>query len=142
MLYLILDLMQYLMLYLNSNLDSLSKPKLKPNPDSRLDSDARSDSDADSLFIVQSAEGAISGGVKNEKLLERSFCTDERLLSSWKRHTGLPLVLPAAILIGDVTLLIRLKEEHLRNTFTGIDLCRKIGRIGKLQCHMPFPLRL
>lgn len=46
MLYLILDLMQYLMLYLNSNLDSLSKPKLKPNPDSRLDSDARSDSDA------------------------------------------------------------------------------------------------
>lgn len=32
------------MLYLNSNLDSLSKPK--PNPDSRLDSDARSDSDA------------------------------------------------------------------------------------------------
>lgn len=44
MLYLILDLMQYLMLYLNSNLDSLSKPK--PNPDSRLDSDARSDSDA------------------------------------------------------------------------------------------------
>lgn len=46
MLYLILDLMQYLMLYLNSNLDSLSKPKLKPNPDFSLDSDARSDSDA------------------------------------------------------------------------------------------------
>lgn len=38
--------MQYLMLYLNSNLDSLSKPKLKPNPDSCLDSDARSDSGA------------------------------------------------------------------------------------------------
>ena len=64
MLYLILDLMQYLMLYLNSNLDSLSKPK--PNPDSRLDSDARSDSDADSLFIVQSAGGNQQRGKKRE----------------------------------------------------------------------------
>lgn len=55
-----LYVVQYLMLYLNSNLDYLSKP----NPDSNLNSDARYDSDArsDSDANVPSQLGLLLPG--------------------------------------------------------------------------------
>jgi len=43
-------------------------------------------------------------------------------LSTRRSHTGLPHIFSAALLIGHLALLIRLVEQHLSDTFVGINL--------------------
>src|SRR5688572_12834118 len=57
-------------------------------------------------------------------------------------HAALTLILAGAIAIGGLAGLVALQEEKLRRALVGVDACRQRCRIGELQRHVAFPLRL
>src|SRR5215471_7769595 len=59
-----------------------------------------------------------------------------------QRHSTLPLVLAATVLIGGRAHLVRLEEKHLRYTLVGVDLGRKRCGVGELERDVTFPLGL
>src|SRR5690606_19991913 len=60
----------------------------------------------------------------------------------WRGHAGLPHVLAVTILVRNFALLVGFQEQHLRNPFVGVNLCRQRRGVRKLQRNVPFPLRL
>src|SRR5581483_1316193 len=57
-------------------------------------------------------------------------------------HPALPLVLAAAVAVTGFADLVGAEKQHLRHALVGVDLRRQGGGVGKLQGHVPFPLRL
>ena len=55
-------------------------------------------------------------------------------------HSPLTLVLASPILVRGLTNLIRLKEQHLRHTFIGVNFGGQRRGIGKFESYVTFPL--
>src|SRR5438105_3185173 len=58
-----------------------------------------------------------------------------------KRHALLPLIFAPSILVRRLTDFIGFEEDHLRDTFVGVDFRGKRRRVRKLQRHVAFPFR-
>src|SRR5579859_4584174 len=59
-----------------------------------------------------------------------------------ERDALLALVLAAAIAVGGLADLVGLEEDDLRDALVRVDLRRQRRRVGELQRHVAFPLRL
>src|SRR5205085_9108101 len=53
-----------------------------------------------------------------------------------QRDPGLPLVLPAAVLVAGLADLVALEEQHLRAALAGVDLRRQRRRVAELERHV------
>src|SRR3989454_8479576 len=61
-----------------------------------------------------------------------------------QRDARLRLVLALLVLVADLALvaLVRREEQHLRDPFVRVDARRQRRRVGDLERHVTFPLRL